>query len=125
MQRSAQLPQPTLRTRHVRIKRQLVNSLVLLLVIVSALLLLHWEFPYLFSVLAWVWAADAFLLVVLAGLWALGSWAFASGKIVCPACSAPFATGFHLWIPKTCHACGFDVTAPRVDPTSNQRSERP
>ena len=105
----------------MRVKRQLVNSFAPLLVIALAVLVLHLMFPYLFSVLVWVWTADAFLLLVLAILWVLGSWAFASGKIKCPACAAPFAAEFHLWIPKTCQACGYDITAPPSEATSNHR----
>lgn len=125
MKQFAPLPRPTVHTQHVRIGRRLVNSLVPLSVVVLTLLLLHWEFPYMFSVLAWVWAADAFFLLVIAVLWSFGSWTFASGRIKCPACSAPFATEFHLWISKTCHACGYDITAPQNGPTSNQRLKPP
>jgi hypothetical protein len=84
------------------------------------LFVFHWIFPYFFSVVVGLWTAEALLLLVSATLWALGSWAFASGKIRCPACAAPFAAKFHLWIPKTCQACGYDVTTSRSD-TSNHR----
>jgi hypothetical protein len=113
MQTPDSLSHLTAEARHVRTKRTLVNSLAPVLVIALAVLVFHWLFPYLFSVLVWVWSADAFVLLLLGILWALGSWAFASGKIKCPACAAPFATKFHLRIPKTCQACGYDVTVSR------------
>jgi hypothetical protein len=126
MQRSDSLAHLTAHARHVRTKRHLVNLFAPLLVIALALLVFHWVFPSLFSVLAWVWRADVFLLLALALLWGLGSWAFAAGKIKCPACVAPFAAKFHLWIPKTCQACGYDITAPRGEAISNdRRSGRP
>lgn len=121
MQQPDSLPDPTVHALHVRIKRQLVNSFAPLLVIALAVLVLHWMFPYIFSVLVWVWTADAFFLLVLAILWVLGSWAFASGKIKCPACAAAFAAEFHLWIPKNCQACGYDITAPRSKASSDHR----
>jgi hypothetical protein len=80
------------------------------LVLALALLAFRWVFPYLFSVLIWVWTADAFLILMIGMTWVLGCWAFAAGKIKCPGCAAAFADRFHLWVPKACHACGYDVT---------------
>jgi hypothetical protein len=95
----------------VRAYRQLCNALVPLLVAAIAILVFRWMFPFTFSLLLYWWAADAALLVMSAVAWLLLSWAFASGRIKCPACRGPFASGFHLWVPKTCHQCSFDVTA--------------
>jgi hypothetical protein len=111
MERSDHLPPLLAHARHLQGYRRLVNSLLVLLVFALALLVFRWVFPYLFSVLLWLWTAEALVLVGLAIAWCLGSWAFASGKVKCPACRAPFATGFHLWVPRTCQACGYDVTA--------------
>jgi hypothetical protein len=98
--------------RHVRGYRQFVNSLFIALLLALALLAFRWVFPYLFSVLVWVWTADAFLILLIAIMWLLGCWAFASGKIRCPGCAAPFANRFHLWVPRACQACGYDITLP-------------
>jgi hypothetical protein len=104
------LPHLDIRTQHVRTQRLLVNLLAPTLAIALALFVFHGVFPYFFSVLVWLWTVEGLLLVALAVLWVLGSWAFASGKIRCPGCAAAFSPGFHVWIPKTCHACGYDVT---------------
>jgi hypothetical protein len=98
--------------RHLRNYRQLINSLLVVLLFALALLAFRWVFPYLFSVLVWVWIADAFVILVIGMTWVLGCWAFASGKVRCPGCAAPFTDGFRFWIPKACHACGYDITAP-------------
>jgi hypothetical protein len=95
----------------VRAYRQLCNALVPLLVAVIAILVFRWMFPFTFSLLLYWWAADVALLVIVAVPWLSLSWAFATGRIKCPACHGPFASGFHLWVPKTCHQCAFDVTA--------------
>jgi hypothetical protein len=112
MERSDRLPQLLIRTRQLHSYRLLLNSLLLLLVIVLAALVFRWVFPYFFTVLLWLWTAEALLLVALAVVWCLGAWAFASGRIRCPACHAPFVAKFHLWVPKACQACGYDITVP-------------
>jgi len=100
------------RARDVRARRLLVNALLPLLVTAVGLLVFHWVFPYLFSVLVWLWTAEALFAVALAAVWCVGWWAFASGKIKCPACARPFAAKLHLWVPSACQTCGYDVTAP-------------
>jgi hypothetical protein len=108
----------TAEVQRLRIYRLLANSFVPLLVVALALLLFRWLFPWTFSVLVLVWSVDALLLVVLAVPWLLALWAFAHGKIKCPSCEAPFASRFHLWVPKACQSCGYDVTTPRSGGTS-------
>jgi len=112
MEPAASHPQLNAQALQLRTYRALTNASILLLVVASALLVTHFVFPYLFSVLLRVWTVDALLVFVLAVAWLCGMWAFASGRIKCPACAAPFATGFHFWVPKTCQACGRDVTVP-------------
>jgi hypothetical protein len=104
----------------VRSYRLLANSFTALLAFALLLLVLRWMFPWLLSALVLVWSADAFLLLVLAVPWLLVSWAFGLGKIKCPSCEAPFASRFHLWVPKACDHCGYDVTAPANRATSNK-----
>jgi hypothetical protein len=122
MEQPASLPPLTARARRLRIYRLLANAFVPLLAVALAVLVFRWVFPWVFSLLVYVWTADAVLLVVLAIPWLLVSGAFALGRIKCPACDAPFASKFHLWIPKTCQACGYDITAPNRA-TSNNRSK--
>jgi len=74
-------------------------------------------FPWIFSRLLIIWTADALLLLVLTVPWLLVSWAFASGKIKCPSCEAPFTHKFHLWVPGSCVSCGYDVTAGHTAPS--------
>jgi hypothetical protein len=105
MPQFASLPSLAARTRRLRDYRLLVNTFAPLLTI--------------FSVLIYVWAAAALLLVVFAVPWLLVWCAFALGRIKCPACEAPFASRFRLWIPKTCQSCGYDVTASKKRATSN------
>jgi hypothetical protein len=112
MERSDRLTQLVGRTRRLQSYRLLANAALVLLVVALAALVFRWVFPYFFSVLLWLWTAEAFLVLGLAIAWCLGSWAFASGKIKCPACQAPFTTRFHLWVPRACQACGYDITAP-------------
>jgi hypothetical protein len=112
MERPDLLPELLVRTRQLQNYRLLVNSLLVLLVVVLAALVFRWVFPYLFSVLLGLWTAEALVLLGLAVAWCLGSWAFATGKFKCPACHAPFTTRFHLWVPRTCGACRYDITAP-------------
>jgi len=100
------------RARRLRSYRLLVNSFTPLLAIALLVVVLRWTVPPLLSLLVYVWTADAFLLAVLAVPWLLVSWALALGKIKCPACEAPFTSRFHLWVPKTCQHCGYDITAP-------------
>ena len=109
------------RVRRLRVYRLLANSFPALLAVAFAVVVFRWMFPWLFSVLAFVWTLDAFLLVALAVPWLLLSWALALGKIKCPSCDAPFATKFHLWAPKSCQNCGYDITAPKNGATSNNR----
>ena len=85
----------------------------------------RWMFPWLFSLLVYVWAADALLLIVLAMPWLLVSCAFALGRIKCPSCEAAFAARFHLWVPQTCRTCGYDITAAKSGATCRQSTKRP
>jgi hypothetical protein len=64
------------------------------------------------------------LLLVFAVPWLLVSCAFALGKIKCPLCDAPFASKFHMWVPKTCQTCGYDITAPNRATSNNRWSGR-
>jgi hypothetical protein len=112
MEQPDSLPPLTARVRRLRIYRLLANALVPLLAVALAVLVFRWVFPWLFSLLVYVWTADAVLLVVLAISWLLVSCAFGLGRIKCPLCDAPFASKFHLWVPKTCQGCGYDITAP-------------
>jgi hypothetical protein len=109
------------RTRRLRIYRLLANSFWPLLAVALLVLVLRWTVPQLLSVLVVVWTADALFLVVLAVPWLLVSWALALGRIKCPSCDAPFVSKFHLWVPKTCQNCGYDVTAPKNGATSGNR----
>jgi hypothetical protein len=121
MEQAGSLQRTTARFRRLRLYRGLVNVYPSLLAVALAVLVFRWMFPWLFSALVYVWAVDAFLLLVLAVPWLLASWAFAFGKIKCPACDAPFASKLHLLVPKTCENCGCNVTAPRITATSNDR----
>jgi hypothetical protein len=122
MEQSSSLPPLTARSRRVRIYRLVVNASAPLLAIALAVLVFHWMFPWLFSLLVLVWTADALVLAVVAIPWLLVSYAFAKGRIKCPLCAAPFASKFHLWVPKACQNCGYDITAPKNAVTSNNRS---
>jgi hypothetical protein len=125
MDQSGSLPGLTARVRRLRIYRLLANSFPALLVIALAVLVFRWMFPWTFSVLVFVWTVDAFFLIVLAIPWLLVSWALAFGKPKCPSCDAPFTSKFHLWVPKTCQSCGYDITAPNDSATSNNRWRGP
>jgi hypothetical protein len=125
MEPSGSLPRFTARARRLRAYRLLANSFVPLLAVALAMLVFRWIFPWLFSVLAFIWTADAFLLVLLVVPWIMVSWALASGKIKCPACDASFASKFHLRVPKACQSCGYDITAPKYGATSNHRPRGP
>ena len=111
----------TARVRRLRTYRLLANAFAPLLAIALAVLVFRWMFPWLFSLLVYVWIADALLLIVLAVPWLLVSRAFALGRIKCPSCDAPFVSKLHLWVPKTCQSCGYDITAPKNGATSNNR----
>ena len=124
MEQPASLPPLTARVRRLRIYRLLANAFMPLLAVALAILVFRWLFPWLFSLLVYIWAADAALLVVLAIPWLLVSCAFALGRIKCPSCAGPFASKFHLWAPKTCQGCGYDITAPNGS-TSNNRWRGP
>jgi hypothetical protein len=121
MQQSASLAPLTAHLRRVRNYRLLANAFAPLLAIALAVLAFRWVFPWLFSVLVFVWIADAFLLVLLAIPWVLVSGAFALGRIKCPSCDAAFASGLRLWVPKACQCCGYDITAPKNPATSAGR----
>jgi hypothetical protein len=121
MEQSASLPPLTARVRRLRIYRLLANAFAPLLAVALAVLVFRWMFPWLFSLLVYVWTADALLLLVLAIPWLLVSHAFARGRIKCPSCDAPFVSKLHLWVPKTCQGCGYDITAAKGGPTSNNR----
>lgn len=121
MEPSSALARLTARVQRMRIYRLLANSFAPLLAVALAVLVFRWLFRWTFSVLVLVWTADAFLLVVLAVPWLLVSWAFALGTIKCPSCEAPFASKFHLWIPKACENCGYDITTPGNGATPNNR----
>lgn len=125
MGQSSSLPGLTARVRRLRIYRLLANSFPPLLAVALAVLVFRWMFPWLFSALELIWIADAFLLLVLTIPWLLVSWGLALGKIKCPSCEAAFATKFHLWVPKTCQTCGYDITAPQNGATADDRSRDP
>jgi hypothetical protein len=120
MEHSASLSTLTARARRVRNYRLLVNALAPLLTIALSILVFRWVFPWLFSQLLYVWGAAALLALVLAIPWLLVACAFAWGKIKCPSCLGPFVRKFHLWVPKTCHICGYDVTAPEARPAPGE-----
>lgn len=105
------LPPLATSVRRLRAYRLLANASAPLLVIALAVIVFRWVFPYLFSVLVYVWAAAGLLLLVLVIPWTVVLCAFALGKIRCPACGGPFASGFQLWVPRHCHTCGYDVTS--------------
>jgi len=125
MEQSGSLPGLKARVRRLRVYRLLANSFPALLAVAFAVLVFRWTFPLLFSALVFIWTADAFLLVVLAVPWLIVSWALALGKIKCPSCDGPFATKFHLWIPKACQTCGYDITAPHNGAPSNNGRRGP
>lgn len=122
MEQSSSLPPLTARLRRLRIYRLVANAFAPLFTIALAVLVFRWMFPWLFSLLVLVWTADALVLAVVAIPWLLVMYAFARGRIKCPLCDAPFAPKFHLWIPKTCQSCGYDITAPENGATSKNRS---
>jgi Kef-type K+ transport system membrane component KefB len=113
MEHADPVPPLPAHVHRLRNYRQLSNTLTPLLVIAAALLAFRWVFPWLFSRLVFVWSADAVILLILAIPWLVVSCAFAFGKIKCPACLGGFTSGFHLFVPKACHGCGYDVTIPR------------
>jgi hypothetical protein len=121
MEQSGSLPSLTARVRRVRVYRLLANAFAPLLALALAVLVFRWMFPWLFSLLVLVWTADAFLLLVLAIPWLLVSGAFALGRIKCPSCDAAFASKFHLWVPKACQSCGYDITAHKSGTSSDDR----
>lgn len=114
-------PSLTARTRRLSLYRLIANSFAPLLAIALSVIVLRWMAPEVFSFLVVIWTADVFLIAVLAVPWLLVSWAFASGAIKCPACGAPFASKFHLWVPKACQNCGHDTAALKIGATSNSR----
>jgi hypothetical protein len=121
MGQAGSLQRMSARFRRLRLYRGVVNVYPPLLAVALAVLVFRWMFPWLFSVLVYVWTVDAFLLLVLAVPWLLVSWAFALGKIKCPVCHGPFASKFHLLVPKACENCGCDMTAPQTTASSNNR----
>lgn len=118
-------PRLTARVVRLRIYRLLANSFPALLAVAVAVLVFRWVFPWTFSALTFVWTADALLLLALAVPWLLVSGALALGKIKCPSCDAPFATSFHLWVPKACQSCGYEIAPPKKGVTSDNRERRP
>ena len=121
MGQSGSLMQMSARVRQLRFYRALANVYPAFLAMALVLLVFRWMFPWLFSVLIYVWAADIVVLIALAVPWLLVSWAFTSGKIRCPACEAPFTTGFHLWVPRACQSCGCRIAHPRTAAPSDSR----
>jgi hypothetical protein len=119
MEHSGSLLPVTAQLRRLRTYRSLANVLPPLIVIAAAVLAFRWVFPWLFSVMVVVWAADAFLIILLAIPWLVICCAFAFGRIKCPGCTRPFAAGFHLWVPKSCQSCGYDITAGKGELTSH------
>ena len=113
MQQADSLTHRAARLRQLRLYRTVANVYPALLAMALAVLVFRWMFPWLFSALVYVWAADIVVLLVFAVPWLLISWAFASGKIRCPACEAPFTSRFHLWVPKACEHCGCQITIGR------------
>ena len=109
------------RVLRLRNYRLLANSFAPLLAVALFVVVLRYTVPQLLSVLVVIWTADAFLLLLLAVPWLLLSWALAKGRIKCPSCNAAFASGFHLWVPKACQNCGYDVTRP---PANGRRRGR-
>jgi hypothetical protein len=124
MEHPSSLPGLSTRVRRLRLYRLLTNSFVTLLAFALLLLLLRWLFPWIFAFLVLLWTADTILLVVLAVPWLLVSSGLALGRIVCPSCAAPFTSRFHLWVPKTCQKCGYDITALPKGATSNTGAGR-
>ena len=112
---SVSAPGLAYRARRLRTYRFLANSFVPLLAVALLVVVLRYTVPQLLSLLVVIWTADAFLLVLLVVPWLLLSWAFAYGKIKCPSCNAPFASRFHLWVPKTCQNCRYDVSGAHPD----------
>ena len=100
MEPSGSPPGLTARAWRLRIYRLFANSFPALLAVALAVVVFRRMFPWLFSALELIWTADAFLLAVLVAPWLLVSWGLALGKIKCPSCDGPFATKFHLWVPK-------------------------
>lgn len=121
MQQSASLLTLNARVRRLRSYRLLTNAFAPLVAVALAVLVFRWMFPWLFSLMVDVWKVDAVLLVVFAVPWLVLSGAFALGKIKCPSCAAPFASRFHLWVPKACECCGYDITAPESGAASGGR----
>jgi hypothetical protein len=109
------------RARQLRVYRALANVYPALLAMALVVLVFRWLFPWLFSVLIYIWAADLIVLMVLAVPWLLVSWAFSSGRIKCPACNAAFAPRFHLWVPHACQSCGCKIGTHRAAATSDTR----
>jgi len=109
------------RVRQLRLYRALANVYPALLAMALLVVVFRWMFPWLFSVLIYVWAADIVALILLAVPWLLVSWGFTSGKIRCPACQAPFTTRFHLWVPQACDNCGCRIGAAGTATPSDRR----
>jgi len=107
--------------RRLRLYRLLANTFVILLAFALVLLLLRWLLPWIFALLVFLWTADAILLVALSVPWLLLASALALGRIVCPACHAPFTSRFRLWVPRACEKCGYDITAPPKSASSGNR----
>jgi len=125
METSGSLPGFGMQLRRLRLYRLLVNSFVTLLALALVLLLIRWLLPWTFAALLFIWTADAIVLGVLAIPWLVVASALALGRMLCPACHAPFTSGFHLWVPRVCEKCGYDVTASLKDAASHKRGSGP
>lgn len=121
MEGSKSLADFSARVRRLRQYRLMANSFATLLAVALVLLLLRWISPWIFSVLVDVWSVDAVLLVVLAVPWLLVSLALARGRVACPACNGPFTSQFHLWVPRNCQKCAYDITGQSKGGPSNGR----
>jgi hypothetical protein len=121
MEKSGSLPGSSTSVRRLRLYRLVANAFVILAAFALVLLLLRWFFPWIFALLVFLWTADAILLAALSVPWLLIASALALGRVVCPACHAPFTSRFHLWVPKTCEKCGYDISAATKGVTSGNR----
>ena len=118
-------PWSAARAWRVLIYRLIANSFWPLFAIGIVTIVLRWTLPQLLPALIYVWLVVAGLLTVIAIPWLAVSIAFSSGTIKCPSCSAPFAPGFILWVPRKCRNCGYDVMLRMGDATSNNRWRGP
>lgn len=125
MEKSGPLPASSALVSRLRLYRLLANAFVILAAFAVLLLLLRWLFPWTFALLVFLWTADAILLVALSIPWLVIVSALALGRVACPACHAPFTARFHLWVPKACAKCGYDLSARTRSVTSGNRPGGP